>query len=111
MRISDWSSGVCSSDLVCDDQRAKLLGCHVGNVEATGAAIALYKGDNGFLGRRSAGGAVLSLAADIGFIGFNDASHAAHTALNGHVHGFADTVGEEPGRLVGDAERTMELVG
>src|SRR3546814_16497991 len=100
MRISDWSSGVCSSDLVCDDQRAKLLGCHVGNVEATGAAIALYKGDNGFIGRRSAGGAVLSLAADIGFIGFNDASHAANTERKQGVWGKSVSVRVDLGGCV-----------
>src|SRR3546814_2587991 len=26
MRISDWSSDVCSSDLICDDLRERILG-------------------------------------------------------------------------------------
>src|SRR3546814_5044895 len=35
MRISDWSSDVCSSDLMIDVQiRAKLAGAHVGKSEA-----------------------------------------------------------------------------
>jgi hypothetical protein len=51
------------------DQPAQVLGIDVGNVERAGLTVALDKGDNGLLRGRLAVGAVLSLAANIGFIG------------------------------------------
>jgi len=93
------------------DQSANVLGIDVGNVERTGVTVALDKGDNSLLGGRLASGAVLGLAANIGFIGFDNLVGAAEWALgSGTVHSFADTVAKEPSRLVGDAEHTLHLL-
>ena len=50
------------------------------------------------------------LAADIGLVGLDDLAFAAHRAQVAFAHGFADTVGHEPSRLVGDAEHAVQLV-
>ena len=94
---------------VGNDQAAKVLRVDVGDVEAANVALALDQSDNGLLGRGLAGGAVLGLAADIGFIGLDKGIRAAERgAVAGH--GFTDAVRHEPSRLVCDAEHTMQLV-
>jgi hypothetical protein len=94
------------------DQRTNVLGIDVGDMERTGAAFALDQCDNGFLGGGLASGAVLGLAADIGFIGFHDLVSAAKgTSRSRTVHCFADAVAEEPSGLVGNAEHTLHLLG
>src|SRR3546814_15236957 len=40
MRISDWSSDVCSSDLTIEGEGAFLHGIHVGQVDAAGGEVA-----------------------------------------------------------------------
>src|SRR5690606_17854154 len=74
---------------VRDNERANVLGVDVGDMEGTGVAVTLDKGDNSLLGSGLAGGAVLGLAADIGFIGFDNAVRAAERAAR-LVHGFTD---------------------
>ena len=59
---------------------------------------------------RVAGCAVLGLAADIGFIGFNNRTGAAK-GTGRPVHGFADAMPHEPCGLVGDAKHAVQLVG
>ena len=70
-------------------------------------AIALDQGHDGFLGARLAESAVLGLAADEGFIGFNDLVLTAHRASLAIAHTLADAVGHEPCGLVSHAEHTM----
>jgi hypothetical protein len=88
-----------------NDQRADIARADIGNMERAGDAFALDKGDNGFLLRGLACGAVLGLAADIDFIGFDNVACAVDGAGRGRtVHGLADTVRDEPSPLIGDAE-------
>ena len=104
---------VCAAMDVGDDQAAHVLGIDVGDMERAGAAIALDKGNHDLLGGGLAEGAVLGLAADIGFVGFDNAVRTAAKRIVtvSAVHGLADAVGHEPCRLVGDAERAVKLVG
>lgn len=95
---------------VGNDQAAHRLGVYIGYVEAAGVALALHQCDNSLLGGRLACGAVLGLAADIGFIGLDNAAGTTERAA-GAVHGFTDAVTEEPSGLVGDADHTAHLRG
>ncbi len=93
------------------DQPANVLRIDVGNVEAANVAVALDKGDNGLLRSGLAGGAVLGLAADIGFIGLNNGVGATEGGVaSGAVHSFTDAMAQEPRGLVGDAEHTLHLL-
>ena len=85
----------------------------VSDMERTGHAIALHKGNNGLLGGRLTGGAVLGLAAYIGFVGFNNAVRLAAHGASGcsTFHCLADAVAKEPSSLVGDADHTGHLRG
>ena len=81
-------------------------------MERTGATVALDKGNNGLLGGGLAGGAIAGLAADIGFIGLDNAIGSAERAGGSRaVHGFADTVAEEPCGAIGDAQHALNLLG
>ena len=96
---------------VGNDQGAQGLSVDVSNVEAADFTITLDKGDNGFLRGRLPAGAVLSLAADIGFIGFDNGLIA--TAKRGRIgrgHSFTNTVHHKPSGLVGDAQHTGDLM-
>ena len=50
---------------------------------------------------------------DVGFVRFHDLAMAADGASigAGRLHALADTVGHEPGGLVGDAQHAMQLMG
>lgn len=96
---------------VGDNQAAQMLGIDVGDMERAGFAVALDQRHNRLLGGGLAGGAVLGLAADIGFIGFDN---GVGTAAKGSVavrfvHSLADAVAEEPSGLVGDADHAAHL--
>lgn len=45
-----------------------------------------------------------------GFINLNDAAVPAHNVEFAGTHGFAQTVGYKPGRLVSDFQHLMQLV-
>ena len=86
------------------DQAAKVLRVNVGDVEAANVAFTLDQRDNGLLGSGLAGGAVLGLAADEGFISFDNFIGATEgTGPGGPIHCLADAMTKEPSRLVGDA--------
>lgn len=96
------------------DDRAHCLRGHVRDMERLGAAIAFNERHNGFLGRRLFESAVLGLAADIAFIGFDNLVLAAKSAC-GLVavigHGFADAMRQKPRRAVGaEAEVPHQLM-
>jgi hypothetical protein len=92
------------------DQRTKLLGGHLGNMEAANVAVALDQRHDRLLGARGAKRAVLSLSADIGFIGFHDLVRTAERGRVRRGHGGADTVAHEPRGFVRYAERTAHLM-
>lgn len=97
--------------------RGKRLAGDIGDVERAGASAAFDQGKDDLLAdasdlARLALGHVLVgfLPADVGFVGFDDLAVATHRgAVVGH--GFADPMAHEPGGLVGDAERAVQLVG
>jgi len=70
-------------------------------------AIALDQGHDGFLGAGLAEGAVLGLAPDEGFIGFDDLVLAAHGASLAIAHTLADAMGHEPCGLVSHPEHAV----
>ncbi len=84
------------------DDRSKGLRSHVGNVEGFGSAVAFNEGDDCFLGRGFAMGAVLFAAADKGFVGFDDLAFAAEPASRDGFagHRFADAMRQKPRRPV-----------
>lgn len=98
---------------VGDDQGANVFRVEIGDMEAADVSFALDQRDDDLLFRDFAPSAVLSLAADIGFIGFDDARGrvAAERAI-GFVglHRFTDAMAHEPSGFVGDAEHTFDLL-
>ncbi len=96
---------------VRNDQAANVLGGDVGDVETANVAFTLDQREDGLLGLHSAGGAVLLLTTDKGFIGFDDLVTAAERGVaKGAVHRLTDAVAKEPSRLVGNAEHTLHLL-
>src|SRR3569832_2210567 len=91
---------------VRNEDRAQRFASDVGNVEGTDVAAALDERDDGLLAHQRAatlileallllGVAVLRLAADIGFVGFDRFAVTAHGAGIGIFHGLADAMHHE----------------
>jgi hypothetical protein len=91
-----------------------LLAGNVGDTERAGAAIALDKGNDGFLGCGLFVSAVLRLSADVAFVGFNDLVLSAERAVAGlgaKAHGFANAMRHEPRRAIrAEAETAIKLM-
>src|SRR3546814_3872544 len=82
-------------------------------MEAADVALAFDQRHDDLLFGDFAPSAVLCLAADIGFIGFDDARRrvAAKRAIGiVGLHRFTDAVAHEPSSFVGDAEHTLDLL-
>jgi len=94
------------------DKRADVFGVHIGNVKAANMAFAFDKSDNGFLFGWLAMCAVAGLAANVGFIGFDNAAATAKRAVVGSaVHSFAYAVTHEPSGFIGHSKHTLDLLG
>ena len=95
------------------DDGAKIGSGHVRHMETADDPAAFHQCHNrGFDGRgqkRLAGG----FAANIGFVGFNGATGAAHglsEQVPDFLHGFPNTMGQKPGGLESNAQGPMKLV-
>lgn len=96
---------------VLEQQRADDVAVNVGDMEAADVPAALDQRKHDFLTRHVLVDAVFGEPADIGFVGLDDLVRRAAEGAAGLVHGGADAMAHEPGRLVGDAEHAVDLMG
>src|SRR5215831_5216809 len=80
------------------------------DVETADPAAALYKRHDRVFRRRVFVGAILCFAASEGFVGFNEFAFATERFWVDLPHRLANTVSHKPCGLIGDADRSMELV-
>ncbi len=95
---------------VFEDHRPNGRDLGVFHHERAGLSLSANEGTNRmFVAETTALGLVLFVA-DVGFVNLNDTALTAHRGQTAGTHGFADTVGQESGRLVGDIQNAVQLV-
>ena len=81
---------------------------HGFNWHRPNVSVSLNQGENGGLISSATATRTFGFATDIGFIGFNRAGEQIRKRAG--FHGMADSVNHKPSRLIGYAERSMNLM-